>query len=138
MLALAAVAGGAGAQQTAEATGPGVVRLTDHETSTSAFGSGIGGGRVARYVLYGAHGPRPIGHAVLICVNVGAHEQSCRANYVLPLGTIATEGLARTRLLYTNAVVGGTGFYNDARGTLTVTARSIKPRNEILLFRLTG
>jgi len=35
-------------------------------------------------------------------------------------------------------IVGGTGLYDDARGTLTVTASKFKPRREVLLFRLLG
>ncbi len=57
---------------------------------------------------------------------------------MLPRGTIETAGLLRTRLFYTHAVVGGTGLFDNARGTVTVTAKSVSPRREILLFRLTG
>ena len=43
-----------------------------------------------------------------------------------------------TRLLYQIAVVGGTGLYDNARGSLTVTSTGLHPRREILLFRLAG
>lgn len=136
-LGLAAVAV-VGADGVVAATGPAVVRLTDRQTSSTSFGNGLGGGRISRYVLYGTHGARPIGRGVLVCTNVGGGEQACAGEYLLPRGTIVTEGLVRARLLYTNAVVGGTGLYNNARGTVTVTAKSIKPRAEVLLFRLSG
>jgi hypothetical protein len=51
---------------------------------------------------------------------------------------ILTAGVLTTRLLYTAAIVGGTGLYDNARGTLTVTAKGLKPRRELLLFRLSG
>ena len=35
---------------------------------------------------------------------------------------IETSGLINSRLLYTAAITGGTGLYDNARGTLTVTA----------------
>ena len=35
-------------------------------------------------------------------------------------------------------ITGGTGLYDNARGTLTVTAKGLKPRRELLLFRLSG
>jgi hypothetical protein len=57
---------------------------------------------------------------------------------VLPRGSIETAGVLSSRLIYTHAVVGGTGLFDNARGTLTVTAKTLTPRREILLFRLTG
>jgi hypothetical protein len=44
----------------------------------------------------------------------------------------------QSRLFYTAAITGGTGLYDNARGTLTVTATRLSPRREILLFRLSG
>jgi len=51
---------------------------------------------------------------------------------------IVTAGLVSSRLFYTAAITGGTGLYENARGTLTVTARRLRPRRELLLFRLSG
>jgi hypothetical protein len=136
-IALAAFSAG----RSAEATGPAVVRLTDDQLTLSHFGrnDGVGGGEVARMRLYGSKSAtRAIGHAVVTCMNVGNGERTCQGSYVLPRGTIETSGVLRTRLLYTQAIVGGTGLFDDARGTLTVTAKTINPRREILLFRLTG
>jgi hypothetical protein len=39
-------------------------------------------------------------------------------------------------LIYELAVVGGTGLYNNVRGTLTVTSLKQKPSRELLVFRL--
>jgi hypothetical protein len=34
--------------------------------------------------------------------------------------------------------VGGTGLYDNARGSVTVTATHLKPRREVLVFRFVG
>jgi hypothetical protein len=41
-----------------------------------------------------------------------------------------------SRLIYILAVVGGTEYYNNAHGTLTVTSVHRSPTRELLLFRL--
>jgi hypothetical protein len=47
-------------------------------------------------------------------------------------------GSLQSRLLYETAIIGGTGLYDNARGSLTVTATHIHPRHEVLVFRLVG
>jgi len=131
------------ADVTHEATGPGAVtRLTDRQLDMhrySAGNSGAGDVEIANLTLYGSSSAtRPIGHAVLSCTFVSRSERSCDGTYVLPRGMIITGGVLKTRLLYTAAITGGTGLYNNARGTLTVTAKGLKPRREFLLFRLSG
>jgi len=123
-----------------ESTGKAVVRLTHRQIRITHFGGdSTGSGDVARMTLFGSSSTtRPIGHAVITCMDVGSGEQTCQGSYVLPKGTLETSGILRTRLFYTQAVVGGTGLFDNARGTLTVTARGLSPRREILLFRLTG
>ena len=139
LLALAAVAlvvaGG-----TSEATGPAVVRLTDRQVSDTGATNGVPGTvEVIRVLLYGSMSKsRAIGRGVLTCTHVGGTERTCSGSYVLPRGTIETAGIVESRLLYTQAIVGGTGLYDNARGSITVIAKQIKPRREILLFRLTG
>jgi hypothetical protein len=128
------------ADRSVESTGPAVVRLTDRQVSITHFGGDApGGGDVIRMTLFGSSSTkRPIGHAVITCMDVGSGEQTCQGSYVLPKGMLETAGILRTRLFYTNAVVGGTGLFDNARGTVTVTAKNLSPRREILLFRLTG
>ena len=138
---LAAAVVGIGAGSSSEATGPAAVRLTDKQSDYSRFGpaDGPGSGEVTRLTLFGSSSAtRPIGHAVVVCTYVGDGERSCTGTYILPRGSIQTAGVLRSRLLYTQAVTGGTGLFDNARGTLTVTAKTIKPRRELLLFRLTG
>ena len=127
-------------ERSTESTGPAVVRLTDLQIRIVHFGDdAVGGGDIARMRLFGSSSTtRPIGHAVITCMDVGSREQTCQGSYVLPRGTLETSGILRTRLFYTQAVIGGTGLFDNARGTLTVTAKSLSPRREILLFRLTG
>jgi hypothetical protein len=138
---LVAVSSGAlAADRSVDSTGKAVVRLTDRQMSITHFGGdAVGGGEVARMSLFGSTSKnRAIGHAVITCMDVGSGEQSCQGSYVLPKGSLETAGILRTRLFYTQAVVGGTGLFDNARGTLTVTARALRPRREILLFRLSG
>src|SRR5207248_4174398 len=137
-----AVAAAWAAQATHEATGPATVRLTDRQltlTRISGGDGGVGDVEIARFTLYAPdNSTRPIGHAVLSCTFVSKTERTCNGTYVLPAGMLLTAGVLTTRLLYTAAIVGGTGLYNNARGTLTVTAKGLKPRREFLLFRLSG
>jgi hypothetical protein len=127
------------ADRSVEATGKAVVRLTDRQVSIVRSGDGTGSVDIARMTLYGSSSTsRPIGHALITCTDVGSGEQTCEGSYILPKGMLVTSGVLRTRLFYTQAIIGGTGLFDDARGTLTVTAKNLSPRREILLFRLTG
>ena len=139
---LGVVLAGLAATWTHEATGPATVRLTDRQLTLkriAAGDSGLGDVEIARFTLYAPdNASRPIGHAVLTCTFVSRTERSCDGAYVVPPGMILTSGVLTTRLLYSAAIVGGTGLYNNARGTLTVTAKGLKPRREFLLFRLSG
>ena len=134
-LIVAAVTGSGSA-----ATGPAVVRLTDRQLSDVHFGQAnrVGSGEVVRLQLYGNNGRKSIGRAYLVCLTIDKGVRSCSGSYILPRGTIQTAGLIHSRLLYTQAIVGGTDVYDNARGTVTVTATAVKPRRELVLMRLTG
>ena len=123
------------------ATGPAVIRLTDVQVSSAVVGpeNRIGTMEIYRQSLYGSTSKiRAIGHGDLTCLVVSGQERRCDAGYVLPRGTIVTGAIVQSRLFYTAAITGGTGLYDNARGTLTVTATRLNPRREILLFRLSG
>jgi hypothetical protein len=137
VLVLVAVTVGWAADRSNEATGPAVVRLTDLQQSFSIRGDGVGGVQVASLRLFGSS-THAIGQGVVTCMTVSKTQRSCLGSYVLPRGMIETSGLLNSRLLYTAAITGGTGLYDNARGTLTVTAKRISPRREILIFRLSG
>ena len=123
-------------------TGPGTIRITDRETSYTVFQGGAGhpgATEIARQTLYNTRiTERAIGHADLLCTYLTKSARTCSTTYFLPKGKLVAAGAIGTRLLYQIAVVGGTGLYDNARGSLTVTSTGLHPRREILLFRLAG
>jgi hypothetical protein len=132
------VAGSGGAS-----TGPAQVRITDLQVMRRLVRP-VGGGtagtvEMVRQRLYkpGVTG-RPIGRSDLVCTYLDNRERSCMGTYFLPKGSLIVAGALETRLLYEIAIVGGTGLFDNARGTLTVTSTHLSPRREVLLFRLTG
>ena len=78
----------------------------------------------------------PLGHSDFTCINTGTGSQSCSGTYFLPKGKIMVGGVIATRLFYELAVMGGTGIYDNVRGTVTVTFLGGSPAREFLLFRL--
>jgi hypothetical protein len=141
-IVIAATAVGVAAERSQSATGPAVARFTDVQLSVHRVNvsqGNMGDLEIAKLRLFGTTTPsRAIGTAVLTCTYVSKIERSCTGSYLLPRGMILTAGVLTTRLLYTAAITGGTGLYDNARGTLTVTAKGLKPRRELLLFRLSG
>ena len=82
---------------------------------------------------------RAIGHSELLCTyrqQAGAQLPAARTS--CPRGRLVVAGSLRFRLFYELAVVGGTGLYNDARGTLVVTRTGTRPTRDLVLFRLAG
>ncbi len=126
------------------ATGPAEIRITDVETSyarvPSANGGIPGSVEVIKQKLYNpALSRSPIGHASLLCTFLDARARTCTGTYVLPKGTLVVTGAIPSRLLYEIPIVGGTGLFDNARGTLTVTSTDLRPRRrEVLVFRLSG
>jgi hypothetical protein len=121
---------------------PGTVTVTDSESrhahiDMGAKGAGVGDLDVYNLLLYNKRiTPRSIGRGTMVCTAVGKSGQHCSATYVLPKGQIVVEGVITSRLIYAMAVVGGTGLYDNVRGTLTVTSLHRKPSRELLVFRL--
>jgi hypothetical protein len=81
--------------------------------------------------------PVTIGHSDITCVDTGTGSENCSGTYFLPKGKIMVAGVIASHLFYELAVVGGTGLYDNVRGSLTVTYLSGAPVRELLLFRLT-
>jgi hypothetical protein len=77
---------------------------------------------------------RPLGNGQLICTATGEKFWNCGGTYVLPAGKITVSGAVVYRDIYDMAVTGGTGKYNNVRGTLFVT--KIKRNEKLLVFRL--
>jgi hypothetical protein len=125
-------------------TGPAQIRITDVQTSYAYVhppnGGRVGSVEIIKQRLYNPNLSRsPIGRSSLVCTFLDARERNCTGTYVLPKGSLVVAGAISTRLLYEIAVVGGTGLYDNARGSLTVTSTDLRPqRREVLLFRLSG
>jgi hypothetical protein len=137
-IAVAVVAGSATVRSDA-ATGPATIPITDQQTLYKRLGGGVGSREIARARLYSrSPSHRAIGESVLVCTYVGRTERSCLVTYTLPKGSIVAAGVLTSRLLYELAITGGTGLYDNARGTVTTTVTGMRPRRDVLLFRLTG
>ena len=125
------------------ATPPAHVRITDVQVSYHLVrppnGAVIGSTELIRQRLYNPQiSESSIGRSSMMCTYLDRRERSCTATYVLPKGSLVVTGAIDSRLLYEIPIVGGTGLYDNARGTLTVTSTHIRPRREVLVFRLTG
>jgi hypothetical protein len=141
---LSTLAGLSGAVGAPAATGPSTVKITDvqlqlKEVDHGADGSSVGDLEVARLRLYNPSvTQRSIGRGDMLCTYLDRKSRSCTATYSLPRGKLMVSGVITTRLLYELAVIGGTGLYDNARGSLVATTTSFKPRKEVLVFRLSG
>jgi hypothetical protein len=125
-------------------TGPAEIRITNQEVSVrridvDAAGRGPGDVEIIRQNLFNRRlRARPIGRAELICTYVSRRARSCQGTYFLPRGRLVVAGSLRFRMFYELAVIGGTGLYNNARGTLIVTRTGTRPIRDLVLFRLAG
>ena len=126
------------------ATGPARIKITNREISRVRVdagrpGRGAGDVEIVRQNLFNKRIKRqPIGHADFVCTFVTAGTRSCTGTIFLPRGRLVVGGTIRYPEFYELAVLGGTRLYDDARGTLTVIRTTLRPRRDILLFRLTG
>jgi hypothetical protein len=142
LAALAITVGAGAAERTARLNGPGTIRITDQLVShihVPAAGSDGGAGSFDFYrqLLYNkAITPHSIGHSDVTCIDTGTGSSNCSGMYFLPKGKIVVSGVIASRLFYELAVVGGTGLYNNVKGTLTATFLGGDPAQEFLLFRL--
>lgn len=123
-------------------TGPGTIKVTDRlvkVTHVDGGKSGRGAGAIDFYrqsLFNKGISATPIGHTDVTCINTGTGSMNCNGTYFLPKGKIMVEGVIGSRLFYELAVVGGTGLYDNARGSVTVTYLGGPRPGEFLLFRL--
>jgi hypothetical protein len=123
-------------------TGPGTIRITDKlvkEIHVDGGRPGHGAGDLDFYrgqLFNKGITPTAIGHSDITCTNTGTGSSNCTGTYFLPKGKIMVGGVIGSRLFFELAVIGGTGFYDNARGTLTATYLGGSPSKEFLLFRL--
>jgi hypothetical protein len=126
------------------ATGPATIRITDRQTSftradVGRAGRSPGDVEVSNALVFNRRiTPRPLGHYELICTYTVGINRSCSGTIFLPRGKLMVAGTLRFRQFYELAVIGGTGLYNNARGTLTVTRTGRRPARHFLFFRLAG
>jgi hypothetical protein len=125
------------------ATGPAQIRITDiqlrYRVARPANGGAAGEIETIMQRLYNPSvSQKSIGRSFMACTFIDSRNRTCVATYVLPKGTLVVTGALESRLFYDIPIVGGTGLYDNARGTLTVTATHLRPRHEVLLFRLVG
>ena len=122
--------------------GPGVIRITSTRISHLHLDRGRRGPSggdldVERELLYNRRVTRKaIGHDDLICTATGTRSSVCSGTYFLPKGKIVVQGSRAFPEFFEMAVVGGTGLYDNVRGTVTVTALGGRPQRFLLFFRL--
>jgi hypothetical protein len=127
-------------------TGPATIRVTDRQYSYTRVDVGVPGRSPGdQEIIYDRVYNRritskSIGSARFICTFTTGITRMCTASVNLPKGQLIATGSVRFRQFYDLAVVGGTGLYDNARGTLTIirTTQSPRPIRELLYFRLAG
>jgi hypothetical protein len=125
-------------------TGPATITINDREVAVTrvdlgARGISPGDVEVVRTTLLQRGTRVVIGRGELVCTFVDTvRSRVCRGTYVLPKGKLVVGGSILYRQFYDLAVLGGTGLFDNARGTLTVTRTHRKPVRDIVVFRLVG
>ncbi len=126
-------------------TGPATIRITDREVQVTrvdvgARGTSPGDTEVVSQQLFNLRvTPKPIGRSELVCTFVDSRRMRvCRGTYVLPKGKVVVGGSLDYRQFYDLAVLGGTGLYDNARGSLTVTRTHRRPVRNLVVMRLVG
>jgi len=100
-------------------------------------GRGAGDLLVKRFLLFNKGiRAKAIGHADLVCTYTTRYARQCNGTYSLPKGKIVASGAFEYPQFHELAVIGGTGLYDNVRGTLTVTLFKRYPERNILVFRL--
>ena len=126
------------------ATGPAQIGISGQQTAYTRVNVGqrrsrVGDMEIVRYRLFNRRlTSKPIGRAELVCTFTIGTSRVCRGTYFLPKGKLVVGGSVVYRQLYELAVLGGTGLYDNARGTMVATRINRTPRREFLLFRLVG
>jgi hypothetical protein len=143
VVSTAFVAAATGKVSTA-ATGPAQIGISGQQTGYMRIDVGRrrtspGDMEIVRYRLFNRRvTSRAIGRAELVCTFTTRRSRVCRGTYFLPKGKLVVGGSITFRALYELAVLGGTGLFDNARGSMVATRINRKPRREFLLFRLVG
>ena len=127
----------------AASTGPATIRITNKEVGVARVdvgrrGKSPGDMEIIRQQLFDRRQNR-IGRAELVCTFVDSRRaRVCRGTYLLPKGKLVVGGSLSFRQFYDLAVVGGTGLYDNARGSVTVTRMGRRPVRDLVVVRLVG
>ena len=143
LVCLVALVPAAGLSQSTQPT-TGLVRIfaLTQGTATTDIGSEgrSAGDRSFQGLLLTDRRGNIIGYGVVICTHLGkvlpGAVSKCTGDYTLPLGKLVASGTRQRRDYYLLAIVGGTGVYSQALGTLIVSTVAMSPRKERLLFSL--
>ena len=147
VLAIAAALAFVGAMigwKSAAGTGPATIRVIDRQfgytrVDVGRHGLSPGDSEVITTRIFNRKiTDRPIGSGRSICTFTNGLNRTCIATITLPKGQLVASGGVRYRQFYHLAVIGGTGLYDNARGTMTVIRTTRRPTREILYFRLSG
>jgi hypothetical protein len=127
------------------ATGPATIQITERELSVvrvdvGAKGKSPGDMEIIRQTLFNQRvTERSIGRAEFVCTFVDRRRSRiCRGTYILPKGKLVVGGSLLYRQFYELAILGGTGLYDNARGSLVVTRTGTRPVRDRVIFRLVG
>jgi hypothetical protein len=137
------LAAGPGMTRSEAGTGPATIRIYDRQLAVTRVdlgkkGTSPGDVEVIRVRLLQRTGTT-LGRGEIVCTFVdGVRARVCRGTYILPRGKLVVGGSILYRRFYDLAVVGGTGLYDNARGTLTVTRTHRNPVRDLLVFKLVG
>jgi hypothetical protein len=125
-------------------TGPATIRITDRQQAMTRVdlgpkGKSPGDMEVSSSRVFQRGTGTTIGRSELVCTFVdGGRSRGCRGTYTLPKGKLVVGGSLLYRQFYDLAVVGGTGLYDNARGSVTVTRTHRNPPRHLIVFRLVG
>jgi hypothetical protein len=126
-------------------TGAAQIRVVDRLVATERVdvgrrGKSAGDMEIVRASLFDRRvTTRQLGRSELVCTYVDSgRNRVCRGTFFLPRGSLVVGGSLRFYQFYNLAVVGGTGLYDNARGTLTITRAARNPVRNVVLFKLVG
>jgi hypothetical protein len=138
------LAAGPSQSRSEASTGPATITINDREVAVTrvdlgARGTSPGDMEIVRTTLLQRGTRDVIGRGELVCTFVDTvRSRVCRGTYVLPKGKLVVGGSILYRQFYDLAVLGGTGLYDNARGTLTITRTARRPVRDLVVFRLVG
>lgn len=79
---------------------------------------------------------KTIGWGNTVCWELGNGSAQCVGTFVLPRGKINVAGTRHNQNYFVLSIVGGTGLYVAAGGTLIANTFALHPRRERLVFLL--